>query len=154
MRNFESCSVQHACTCLHMHSSMHAPQPGEFMHSPGCILDFVTPPSAPYTYLPRHLTSLVRNELSQAPCVCCMSMAVMACKVDGCLEQGKGLEKGSKVWGVGRASSEGILVHGNNRPLGLSAFEALAGSSAHRPAQFTFTSSGLSLQVLHIFIYV
>ncbi len=58
------------------------------------------------------------------------------------------MEKGDKLWGVVMASTEGVLVHGNHRPMGLSAFEALAGSSAHRPAQFIFTSSGLSLQVL------
>ena len=61
--------------------------------------------------------------------------------------QGKGLDYSSKLMAVGHASMDGVLVHGKAHPIGLSAFEAFAGSSAHRPAQFTFTSSGLSLQV-------
>ena len=48
---------------------------------------------------------------------------------------------------VGHATAAGVLVHGRKEPLGMTGFEALAGSSAHRPAQFTFTSAGPSLQV-------
>ena len=38
-------------------------------------------------------------------------------------------------------------MHGNSSLLGMSGFEAYARSTAHRPAQFTFTSTGVSLQV-------
>lgn len=38
-------------------------------------------------------------------------------------------------------------MHGNSALLGMSGFEAYAKSTAHRPAQFTFVSNGLSLQV-------
>ena len=48
---------------------------------------------------------------------------------------------------VGRARMDGVEVHGNAQLLGMSGFEAYANSTAHRPAQFTFTSSGQSLQV-------
>ena len=48
---------------------------------------------------------------------------------------------------VGRARMDGVEVHGNSQLLGMSGFEAYANSTAHRPAQFTFTSSGQSLQV-------
>ena len=48
---------------------------------------------------------------------------------------------------VGRARMDGVEVHGNSSLLGMSGFEAYAKSTAHRPAQFTFVSSGQSLQV-------
>ena len=71
---------------------------------------------------------------------------VLECKPCTCV-QGAGLTYSSKLMAVGRASAEGVLVHGRAAPLGMTGFEALAGSSAHRPAQFTFTSTGVSLQV-------
>ena len=49
---------------------------------------------------------------------------------------------------VGRARMDGVEVHGNSALLGMSGFEAYAKSTAHRPAQFSFASNGLSLQVL------
>ena len=62
--------------------------------------------------------------------------------------QGTGLSYSGKLMAVGRARPEGVEVHGNSSLLGMSGFEAYAKSTAHRPAQFTFTSSGQSLQVI------
>ncbi len=61
--------------------------------------------------------------------------------------QGTGLSYSGKLMAVGRARMDGVEVHGNAQLLGMSGFEAYANSTAHRPAQFTFTSSGQSLQV-------
>ncbi len=61
--------------------------------------------------------------------------------------QGTGLSYSGKLMAVGRARMDGVEVHGNSSLLGMSGFEAYAKSTAHRPAQFTFTSSGQSLQV-------
>lgn len=63
------------------------------------------------------------------------------------MQQGAGLAASQKLLAVGRARSDGVEVKGRAQPLGMTGFEAYAGSSAHRPAQFTFTSGGLSLQV-------
>lgn len=62
--------------------------------------------------------------------------------------QGTGLSYSGKLMAVGRARMDGVEVHGNSSLLGMSGFEAYAKSTAHRPAQFSFTSNGLSLQVL------
>ena len=62
--------------------------------------------------------------------------------------QGTGLSYSGKLMAVGRARMDGVEVHGNAQLLGMSGFEAYANSTAHRPAQFTFTSSGQSLQVV------
>ena len=64
--------------------------------------------------------------------------------------QGTGLSYSGKLMAVGRARMDGVEVHGNAQLLGMSGFEAYANSTAHRPAQFTFTSSGQSLQVVLI----
>ena len=61
--------------------------------------------------------------------------------------QGTGLSYSGKLMAVGRARMDGVEVHGNSSLLGMSGFEAYAKSTAHRPAQFSFTSNGLSLQV-------
>ena len=73
--------------------------------------------------------------------------ATLALKRALACAQGTGLTYSSRLMAVGRATAAGVLVHGRKEPLGMTGFEALAGSSAHRPAQFTFTSSGPSLQV-------
>ena len=69
-----------------------------------------------------------------------------------CNVQGTGLSYSGKLMAVGRARMDGVEVHGNSSLLGMSGFEAYAKSTAHRPAQFTFTSSGQSLQVILLYL--
>lgn len=59
-----------------------------------------------------------------------------------CVHQGK-----EQLLALGRAQMGGIEVPGVAKLLGFSAFEAHAGSKLHRPCEYTFTPSGLSLQV-------
>lgn len=55
-------------------------------------------------------------------------------------------EGGGKLLAIGFARAKGIQMPGRSGLLGLTAFEAAAGSKAHRPNEFTFASVSHSLQ--------
>lgn len=54
--------------------------------------------------------------------------------------------------GIGFVHPDGVSVPKVQKPMGFSAFEKHVGGKAHRPCEFTFTSTNTSLQASPFFL--
>ena len=70
-------------------------------------------------------------------CIACGRFPSLSAALSSPVQQAKG-----EVRAVGTASAAGIKTEGHDQPLGLSAFEAMSGSTMRRPTANIWTTKG------------